>query len=346
MSSYVSDAGDDPFRDSRIRFTAVVDFLGGGQAAGMTHGELEERLNTEGMALLRQLLQDSLDLRAVREPRLYEVFDADAVARGTASPGRERTLTTIFGPVAVARIAYRATGCSDLHPADAVLNLPAETHSHGLRRLAAVEAARGSFEAAAAAILRATGVKVGKRQVEQMATRAAADIDGFYTTHLPQPAPDGDVLVLSFDGKGVVMRPDGLRPATAKTAAQTNRKLSARLSKGEKRGRKRMAEVAAVYDLTPLPRTPADVWPDDTQRDPPAPTPRATGKWLTASVTDDTAVVIAAGFGEADRRDPDRRRTWAALVDGNSHQIERIGAEAKARKVNVTIVIDFVKAPG
>jgi hypothetical protein len=45
----------------------------------------------------------------------------------------------------VDRIAYRERGRSDLHPADAALNLPAEKHSHGLRKLAAVEAAQGSF---------------------------------------------------------------------------------------------------------------------------------------------------------------------------------------------------------
>ena len=45
------------------------------------------------------------------------------------------------------------------------------------------------------------------------------------------------------------MRPDALRAATAKTA--TSRKLATRLSRGEKRSRKRMAEVACVYDLTP-----------------------------------------------------------------------------------------------
>jgi hypothetical protein len=85
------------------------------------------------------------------------------------------------------------------------------------------------------------------------------------------------VLVLSFDGKGVVMRPEGLREATAKTAA--SRKLSGRLSKGEKRHRKRMAEVAAVYDLTPVPRTVADILPaDDEQREAAAPAPKAAGK--------------------------------------------------------------------
>ncbi|MDQ6745942.1 MAG: ISKra4 family transposase, partial [Actinomycetota bacterium] len=47
-------------------------------------------------------------------------------------------------------------------------------------------------------------------------------------------------------------------------------------------------------------------------------------------------------FAEAERRDPDHQRTWIALVDGNNHQIDRIKAEAKSRKVNVTIVIDLI----
>ena len=53
-----------------------------------------------------------------------------------------------------------------------------------------------------------------------------------------------------MDGKGVVMRPGSLRAATAKAAASMNPKLATRLSTGEKRGRKRMAEVGAVYDVT------------------------------------------------------------------------------------------------
>ena len=45
-----------------------------------------------------------------------------------------------------------------MHPLDAELNLPEEKHSHGLRKLAAVESARGSIEAAGAVVTRATGV--------------------------------------------------------------------------------------------------------------------------------------------------------------------------------------------
>ena len=58
------------------------------------------------------------------------------------------------------------------------------------------------------------------------------------------------------------MRPDALRAATAKAAADASNKLSTRLSKGEKANRKRMATIGAVYDATPVVRTPGDVIAD------------------------------------------------------------------------------------
>jgi hypothetical protein len=341
VKEYASEPANGAFADSSARFSAMVDFLSGEQAVGMTHAELEDRLHSDGMRLLCQLLQDSLDLRASREQRLGEVADTDGRLRRWAERARERTLATRFGEVVVRRIAYRARQRADLHPADGVLNLPTEKHSHGLRRLAAAEAARGSFADAAAAIERATTVRVGKRQVEALATAAAVDVEAFYAAHTPDWSADDDVLALSFDAKGVVMRPDGLREATAKAAV--GQKLAGRRSKGEKRHRKRMCEVAAVFDVAGTPRTIADILPEDPQAaQPAAPAPVTSGKWLHASVTDDAAAVIAAGFAEADRRDPDHTRSWIALVDGNSHQIERIRAEAKARKITIPIVVDFI----
>jgi len=241
----------------------------------------------------------------------------------------------------VSRIAYRAKGADSRYPADAVLNLPAGRHSHGLRRLAAVQAACGSFEQAQTLIEQATGMVVGKRQIEHLAALAAADIDVFYAQRAMPGCPDGDVLVLTADAKGIVMRPEALRAATAKTV--TSRKLSARLSKGEKTGRKRMAEVVAVYHATPAPRTIADViGPPGAARGTRRGGPKATGKWLHASVTDDTTTVITAMFDEADRRDPTGQHPWVALVDGNTHQIQTIRATARTRDRPVTIVVDFV----
>jgi hypothetical protein len=134
-------------------------------------------------------------------------------------------------------MAYRAPGAPNVHPVDAELNPPEEKQSHGLRRLAAVESVRGSFADAVAAVTRAAGVKIGKRQAEQLARAAARDIDEFYAAGRPGPSPAGVLLVMQFDGKGIVMRPEALRPATAKAAAAGKNKLATRLSPGEKNGR-------------------------------------------------------------------------------------------------------------
>ena len=92
-----------------------------------------------------------------------------------------------------------------------------------------------------------------------------------------------------------------------------------------------------------MPRTACDIFPaNDTQRQTAQEGPTATNKWLVASIEQDAASVIARVFDEADRRDPNHTRTWVALVDGNVHQIDRIQAEAKARKVNVAVVCDLV----
>jgi hypothetical protein len=328
------------FGGSRACFEDVVSWLEGTDAASLAHGELENVLDRRGRELLCQLLQDHLDLRATREERV-EVVDVDGVTHGSVEGGHTRRLATVFGAVTVGRLAYRHRGSPNLHPADGALNLPDERHSHGLRRLAAIESTRGSFDDAGQAIERATSVTVGKRQVEELAAKAALDVDEFYAASAPEPGDPRDVLVLSADGKGIVMRPDALRPATEKAAAAATTKLESRLSKGERRYRKRMAEVGAVYDVTPAPRRAIDLFASNDGHDPP-PAPRAKGKWITASVVEDAAEVVAGVFDEAERRDPKHRRTWVALVDGNNHQIDRIQDEAATRKVTVTIVVDLI----
>src|SRR5206468_1053311 len=132
-------------------------------------------------------------------------------------------------------------------------------HSHGLRKMTAIEVARGSVEDAQAAVARGTGVTIGKRQREEMARRGAAHVEAFYLQRVIEPGPEGWPLVLTFDGKGIVMLPEALRPATAKAAAAAEGRLATRLSPGEKNGRKRMAEVAGVYDAAPVPRTPEEI---------------------------------------------------------------------------------------
>ncbi len=241
------------------------------------------------------------------------------------------------------RLAYRARARCNLYPADGALNLPVHKHSHGLARLCAIESARGSFDDAVEAVERSSGQRIAKRQLEQLAQASARDFESFYASRRAGACPPGEVIVLSCDGKGVVMRPQALREQTRRQAQSTKHKLKTRLSRGEKRGRKRIAEVAAVYEVTPVPRAGADIMPvTDAQRSARIAPPIAKRKWLTASVVGDAAKVISPMFDEAERRDTEHQRTWVALVDGNRHQIDRINAEAKARKIEITITIDFI----
>ncbi|MDQ6797343.1 MAG: ISKra4 family transposase [Actinomycetota bacterium] len=336
----------DAFASARKSFEEMLCWLEGTESTGLTHAELEYQVERRGREVQRLMLQDHLDLRALREQRV-EVVDAETTVRSKVERAHRRRLATVVGTVSVERLAYRHGGAPNLHPADGALNLPVELHSHGLRRLAAIESTRGSFDDAAAAIGRATGVSVAKRQVESLTATAATDVEAFYATRAPEPGASDDVMVISVDGKGIVMRPDALRSATATAAGAATPKLGARLSKGEKRYRKRMAEVGAVYDLAPVARSAADVLASThdqatTTTAPPAPAPTATGKWVTASVARDAADVVADVFAEADRRDPEHRRCWVALVDGNNHQIDRINTEAAARGVDVAVVIDLI----
>ncbi len=338
MTEYAPDAA---FARSQQVHAGIEEWLASPAAGGLEHAVLEDELAARGRELMRQALQDHLDLRAAREQRQEQAAGPDGIMRRRAERGHSRPLATVFGQVTVSRIAYRAPGAANVHPADAELNLPPEMHSHGVRKLAASGAAHGSFGHACADVTTRTGSRLGKRQCQELARRAARDFAGFYARsgRRPPPAAPGDVLALSCDGKGIVVLPSAMRPDAARRAGKAVPKQDGRLSRGEVRNRKRTAETGAVFNITPVPRTAAAILDPGPGR-PPGPT--ASGKWVTASITSDAATVVADVFAEADRRDPGRQRTWIALADGNKHQISRIQAEAAARGITITIICDFV----
>ena len=72
------------------------------------------------------------------------------------------------------------------------------------------------------------------------------DFVSFYEQRQVNDEQTNDLLALSFDGKGLVMLPEGLRETTRKNAEKSQKKRQTRLSPGEKKDRKRMAMVATV----------------------------------------------------------------------------------------------------
>jgi CheY-like chemotaxis protein len=334
----------DEFATSRTLFDLLVADLAAPAMGELTHAELEELCQMRGREVVRQLLQDHLDLRAVREERALAASRAAGRRSGRLEKGHHRLLATMVGTVTVTRCALRAPGRRNRYPADEQLALPKGRHSHGLRKLAALEAVRGSFDAAHAAITARCGNVIGKRQIEDQVVAAAVDIDAFYAARVPQPRTAEDLLILSTDGKGVVMRPGALRPATRKGAAAHRGRVRTRLASGEKPHRKRMATLAVVHDAVPAPRRPHDVISlggrsgDRRVRAGLV----AAGKWIYGSVIEPASVVIGTAFDQAEARDSGHARTWVVLVDGDPHQIRLLQAEAARRGVTVHIVCDLI----
>jgi hypothetical protein len=122
------------------------------------------------------------------------------------------------------------------------------------------------------------------------------------------------------------------------------KKLNSQLSQGEKKDRKRMAQVAAVYTVLPHVRTPQSIMKTEDEQDSKSSTmqPSVRNKRVWASVEHETESVIEEAFEEALRRDPQNKREWVILVDGLPYQLKIINKIMKRLNVKATIVMDFI----
>ena len=337
-----------PFSAAREKFEEMIAHLLTSAALGMSHEALEEYLTRNGRELERRMLQEHLNLRADAE-RHVEVVGAGGVERPQSRESHRR-LISLVGEVEVSRRLYQASGVDGLAPLDAGLNLPDETYSLGVRRRVAEEASSNSFDHTRERLLTTTGASVGKRQVEELARRAATDVDAFYE-RIPRndaTSTEDTLLVLSFDGAGIVMRPEDLRAITRRAAerqTKDSRWPPKRLRRGEKRNHKRMATVAAVYTITPHIRAPEDIVRElraVPEAEPPAPRPKPVAKRVWASVAQEAEDVIEKAFREASLRDPERKRRWVVLVDGQEGQLSLVEKVAARLSIAITIVLDII----
>ena len=291
-----------------------------GEAGYLDHGEREKVIGDEGRELQRRLLQATFDIDSAREERAEGVTSAAGIRHGIVEAGHGRGVTSVFGPVRVTRMAYRNRREPNLYPADARQVLPGDPYSLGMRSLAAFHLAAGGFGQAQEVIEARTGVTVGRAQLAGLAEDLAAWTDDFYEERSrdaeEEEQPDGDVIMMQGDGKGIAMRPEHRRNAGKED--------------GTRPGIKKMAEIVAVADFTPAVREPEDIAAPPARRRA-HPGPKARDKWVSASVTESIEDMIAAAFDEADRRDPQRVRQRVFLVDGNKQQITAIGEHARER---------------
>ena len=305
-----------------------------GEAGFLDHGEREEVIGEEGRELQRRLLEATFALDSAREERIPRVASAAGIPHGSVEAGHGRGLASVFGPVRVTRMAYRNRREPNLYPADARQILPDDPYSLGMRALAAFHLAAGGYGQAQEVIEARTGVRIGRAQLAGLAGDLAAWTGGFYEERArdaeEEEQPDGDVIMMQGDGKGIAMRPEHRKGGGTDPAHP---------------GIKKMAEIVAVADFTPAVREPEDIAAPPARRKA-HPGPVARDKWVAASVTDDIPAMIGKAFDEADRRDPQRVRQRVFLVDGNKQQITAIKDHAEARGLKVPVFIDYIHVSG
>ena len=331
------------YEQSRQQFEDIIGCLCSQEVHAMTHSEIERELEKMGRELMRKLFADHLQSRGPGQSD-EPVKGADGIERNNVRL-HERSLETIFGTVPVERVGYGKKGSPSLHPLDAELNLPPKRYSFELCRRVAEEAAKGSFDETLEAISKYTGAHVSKRQSEELVRSAAQDFDSFYKMrqgHDAEFKAKGSVLVISVDGKGVVMRTSDLREQTRKAAKARKHKMGARLSKGEKKNAKRMATVATVYTITSFIREPEDLVCENNAEHSKLLRPRPENKRVWASVEKTPQQVIEEAFKEASCRDHLHKKSWIALVDGNKHQIRILRSLAREKGIDLTLIVDVI----
>lgn len=340
LESYLEVSGVNiDFSEALKQFVNIAKNLQDPEMLEQEHGRVESMLNTQGIELLRLMFQAHLDCRTNSEELTANIKGSDGVVRTHRLKGVARQISTVFGPVEARRVSYSAANGQALYPLDMSMNLGPSKYSDGLCQRVAEEASKTSFDECVNSIKKTTGGSVPKRQCEEIVTQVAQDFEAYYDNTLELDEENkSNLLVITTDSKGIVMRTEDLRPATRKAAEQSP-KTKVRLGPGEKKNRKRMATAAAVYSADPHIRAPEEIM--DSSLEKPKRT-KVENKRVWASVERSQQSVIAEAVQEALGRDPECQRDWVVVVDGEVKQIAHIENNLSEEGCSATIVLDFI----
>jgi hypothetical protein len=230
-----------------IEFSRLESWLASSDALLVPLHAIEQHQQDKGREVQRLLLQEHLQHRGDGDVgSALQLQKADGAVLYSHRRLRARALTTIFGTVEFTRMGYSRPGDASIFPLDKALALPSRSFSYELQRRLVKAAVQNPFLESVQTIGELTGVSVSKRSLEEILPDAAKDFDAFY--RLPSVATaTGSILVAAVDCKGIPMvKPEGAQP-------------KARLTKGQKANKKRMATVATVFTRAPWVRTPQQV---------------------------------------------------------------------------------------
>lgn len=308
-------------------FHDLIAYVRDSSSQSRTAAQVETTLFRRLLALGLQLLRLFFLTRAALQPR------SPTSTSGAPIPYHSRRSIdyfSVFGKLSFARHYFYSSDAGGICPLDADLSLPMRCYSDLLRDWMAFDSTDGAYRETSTTLERILGLELSIQSLERVVLADACDVAAFYD-HLPETAPAtalGSILVAQADGKGVPM----VQPSGTSTPL--------RLSKGQKRTKKKEAIVTALYTISPYLRTSQDVLaallheparPDQQQR------PRPLLKELRATL-DGKASAVSRVAMRAALRDGRQILSRVALTDG----AEALQEQMQAHLPSYTLVLDII----
>jgi hypothetical protein len=228
----------------QLAAAAVRSLAGDAGGAGLEAAELAIRaaMTKVGGSLLAGLLAGDAGYRG-------QAVDCGAGHLAQFVSYRDKTFSTVLGPVTLSRAWYHCAACGHgLAPRETELGLAGDTMSRGLAKMTARAGAAGPFTQGSGLLADLAGIPVSARRIERHAEAdgtAAAAITAAQAAAISMgkvvPLPPADLpdkMYIAIDGTGVPMVPA---------------ELQGRAGKGEDgRARTREVKLACVFTQTKI----------------------------------------------------------------------------------------------
>ena len=237
-----------------------------------------------------------------------------------------RTYRSIFGLLNIGRFVYGTREGQKIQsaPLDATLGLPEGEFSYVLEEWAQRLCVQGSFAEAVQSLDDLLGLRPGVRSLEHMNQTVAEEAGNFAANRPTPPAKEeGELLVLTADHKGVIVRQTAPAVGSAPRPAEL-REAPRHPHQPPQRGKKKMACVGAVYTIARHVRTPQQILDElqrkERDRDRPKPCHKHVWAEMTRAIEDQVCVGRITLFSQMAEerllRDPESKKITICLYDG------------------------------
>lgn len=309
----------------RADFEKLLAFVTGPEAHQATLDQMERSLFRQVLRLGLKLLQLFLNTRIQAESHAPQ-----------PGPGKTRLpyhsqksidYFSIFGKLTFSRAYFYQAGQPGRCPLDRALRLPDGCYSDLLMESAELLGVDGAYDKSLQVMERLLGLTVAESALESTIAKQADAVKPFYHQKAKFPACDeGPILVAQADGKDVPM----VRRETLQTKA--------RLSKGDKKTRKKEAIAISIYTIAPYRRTPQAVVAALFKKGMPPPSrPVPCHKQVFASL-DGKEAAFKRLAEWVKRRDDGSIRARVALTDG----AEPLQKHMQAKLPGFTLILDII----